>query len=66
MSNDDIFSGNAEEEIAFWRDFIEWWETKEGRPATPRMREALAYAEAKSTVYGEGKPCDDTQSPTWH
>lgn len=37
----------VEEEIAFWRGFIQWWETKEGKPATQRMRDALAYAEAK-------------------
>ena len=37
----------ADEEVAFWQGFIEWWEAKEGRPATPRMLEALAYAESK-------------------
>jgi hypothetical protein len=37
----------AYEEVAFWRGFIRWWEAKEGRAATPRMREALASAEAK-------------------
>lgn len=35
------------EEVAFWRGFIRWWEAKEGRPATARMREVLAVAEAQ-------------------
>ena len=47
MPSDDKPSDIVEEEIAFWRGFIGWWEAKEGRPATLRMREALAYAEAK-------------------
>lgn len=37
----------ADDEVAFWRGFIDWWQAKEGRPATARMRDALAYAEAK-------------------
>lgn len=35
------------DEVAFWRRFIAWWEAKEGRPATPRMWEALAHAQAR-------------------
>lgn len=32
------------DEVEFWRRFIAWWEAKEGKPATARMRDALAYA----------------------
>ena len=42
----------VEEEVAFWRRFIDWWEQKEGRPATQRMRDMLAYAEAKRDLVG--------------
>ena len=60
MPSDDIPTDSVEEEIAFWRGFIGWWEAKEGRPATPRMREALAYAEAKRALR------DGSKRPTTH
>ena len=62
----------ADEEVAFWRGFIAWWEAKEGKPATPRMREALAYAqykrsEAEITVFAsrpeESQGRDFSRSP---
>ena len=40
-------SGDLSEEVAFWRDFIEWWGRERERPVPPRAWEALAYAEAK-------------------
>lgn len=38
---------NAEEEVAFWRKFIHWWETTHDKPATDRMHEALRLAERR-------------------
>ena len=54
------------EEIAFWRGFIGWWEAKEGWPATARMREALAYAEAKRELRDDGLVHDGSKRPTTH
>ena len=36
-----------EEEIAFWRDYIRWWERKHRRGAGERAQAALAGAEAR-------------------
>ena len=35
------------QEIEFWRDFIHWWEHKNGRRASARVRAALAAAESR-------------------
>jgi hypothetical protein len=35
----------AEEEVAFWRGFIEWWARERREPVPPRAWEALARAE---------------------
>ena len=40
----------AEEEVAFWRDFIHWWEATHNQAATARMREALRLAERRLEV----------------
>jgi hypothetical protein len=37
----------ADEEVAFWRSFIEWWAREEKGPLPPRAWEALDYAERK-------------------
>ena len=37
----------ADEEVAFWRGFVEWWAREKGEPVPPRAWEALAYSEAK-------------------
>jgi hypothetical protein len=42
-----------EEEIAFWRGFIEWWARDREDPVPARAWEALAYAERKRSS-GEG------------
>ena len=44
----------ADEEVAFWRSFIAWWEAKEDRPATLRMRQALARAERRRQALENG------------
>jgi hypothetical protein len=37
----------AEEEIAFWRGFVEWWVRDREGPVPPRAWEALASAESR-------------------
>ena len=37
----------AESEVNFWRDFVNWWEAKHGQPIEPRTLEALAAAEKR-------------------
>ena len=37
----------ADEEVAFWRGFIEWWAREKEEPVPPRAWEALGYSEAK-------------------
>ncbi|MEA3277989.1 MAG: hypothetical protein U9Q81_22425 [Pseudomonadota bacterium] len=39
-----------EEEIAFWRRFIQWWEQRHGTPAPKRMRDALVFAERRENL----------------
>lgn len=34
-------------EVAFWRDFIIWWEEKYATPAQGRLLQALENAEAR-------------------
>jgi hypothetical protein len=36
-----------DEEVAFWRGFIEWWIRDRDDPVPPRAWEALALAEEK-------------------
>ena len=38
-----------DEEVAFWRGFIEWWAREREGPVPPRAWEALACAERKRT-----------------
>jgi hypothetical protein len=35
----------ADEEVTFWRGFIEWWAREKDEPVPPRAWEALACAE---------------------
>ncbi len=51
------------DEVAFWRRFIDWWEAKEGRPATARMREALAYAEERRASEDGTRGLDQYSKP---
>ena len=44
---------DADDEVGFWLRFIDLWQRREGRPATDRMRDALAYAQARQRVRGE-------------
>ena len=37
----------AESEVNFWRDFVQWWEAKHGQSIEPRTLEALANAEKR-------------------
>ena len=37
----------AEAELNFWRDFVDWWKDKHGQPIEPRTLEALANAEKR-------------------
>jgi hypothetical protein len=37
----------ADEEVAFWRGFIERWAREKDEPVPPRVWAALAYAERK-------------------
>ena len=37
----------AESEVKFWRDFVQWWEAKHGQSIEPRTLEALANAEKR-------------------
>lgn len=40
-------------EVEFWRDFIQWWEHKHGRPAGKRTLEALNDAEMRYSAMGQ-------------
>ena len=55
------------EEVAFWRDFIEWWAREREMPVPPRAWEALAYAQEKTVVGAEdraiGKDLPNQQGP---
>jgi len=37
----------AAEELAFWRDFAQWWRDKHGAVNEPRVHQALARAERR-------------------
>ena len=37
----------AEAELNFWRDFVDWYEAKHAQPIEPRALEALANAEKR-------------------
>jgi hypothetical protein len=53
------------DEVAFWRRFIAWWEAKEGRPATPRMLDALAYAQAREAGQDRFTGVDPCNKPKY-
>lgn len=36
----------AATELAFWRDFAQWWKNKKGREESSRIKEAIDRAEA--------------------
>jgi hypothetical protein len=46
------------EEIAFWRDFISWWEHKHARPVEPRAREALEDARRRYRSATRSRECN--------
>lgn len=48
-------------EVQFWRDFIEWWTSKNKRPAPERMLAALADAEARHRSAGNAHPQERPQ-----
>jgi hypothetical protein len=39
---------SADEQVAFWRGFIEWWVREKDGPVPSRAWEALACAELKT------------------
>ena len=47
MDNDAFELEQAEAELNFWRDFVDWWEAKHGQPIEPRILVALANAEKR-------------------
>ena len=78
MSRDDELSGipsaeraverRMEEEVAFWREFIAWWEAKEGRRADARILDALHHSERRLAEWrarlrlSSGEPVDPPAS----
>lgn len=54
MNDDLITRSPADEEVTFWRGFIEWWVREKGEPVPPRAWEALACAEEKRTEPSAG------------
>jgi len=48
MNDDSIDNSLGEEEVAFWRGFIEWWARERDNPVPPRAWEALNAAENKA------------------
>lgn len=63
MSTQETETNPDLDEVAFWRRFIDWWEAKEGRPATARMREALAYAEERRATEHGTRGLDQYNKP---
>jgi hypothetical protein len=52
----------VDEEVAFWRGFIEWWAREKDEPVPPRAWEALDYAERKgSAALDEWQASNETQ-----
>ena len=49
MSDDSSFGSLGDEEVAFWRGFIQWWARETDGPVPSRAWEALACAEDKRT-----------------
>ena len=46
-SDDPNAGGLIDEEVAFWRGFVEWWAREKQEPVSSRAWEALARAEEK-------------------
>jgi len=55
MSDGHAPDGLAEEELAFWREFIAWWARKKDTPVPVRAWEALARAERRCAGFGAGR-----------
>ena len=51
---------DEDDEVAFWLRFIDVWQRREGRPATDRMLDALAYAEARQRARCEVGEASET------
>ena len=48
MDVDQSARAAVEEEVAFWRGFIEWWARERDDPVPPRAWEALGHADRKA------------------
>jgi len=60
---------DADDEVAFWLRFIDLWQRREGRQATERMRDALAYAQARQRARCEAGIdlfAGSQSSPKWY
>ena len=47
MDHHDSKLEQAREELAFWQDYVAWWERERGTTLEPRAHEALALAEQR-------------------
>ena len=47
MDHQDTELEKAREELTFWRDYADWCRSVNGNAPEPRVREALAFAEAR-------------------